>query len=120
MINSNECEEIFEFLSYMNKVEVMKIPIEILNFIKNNRNELFNTKIDKDDLFNLDNLSENSLNFLLYIDEVYWKNNKNSIQSNNTTVFEKAKENKTELLVIENKKPIQKIFEKIREWFKRI
>ena len=41
---------------------------KILEDIKNNRNEMFNTKIDKDDLFNLDNLSENSLNFLLYID----------------------------------------------------
>ncbi len=73
MISENECEEVFEFLSYMDKNEVMKIPEELLIFIKNNRNVNFKTRIDKNDLFNFNNLSENALNFLIYIDKKYWE-----------------------------------------------
>jgi hypothetical protein len=117
MINSNECEEIFEFLRYMNKSEVMKIPIEILSFIKNNRNKNFKTNINKNDLFNLNNLTENALDFLVYIDNVYWKKNLSEI--NNISDFEDKKENKQNLLVVNSKKSVPKIFEKIKKLFNR-
>ena len=81
-MNSNEYEEVFEFLSYMNKRDVMKIPEEILLYIKNNRNSKYKTKLNKDDLFNFENLSENALNFLIYIDNTFWKEQGNV--ANNT------------------------------------
>ena len=122
MINSKECQEIFEFLSYMNKSEVMKIPIEILNFIKNNRNEKYKTKIDKNDLFNFDNLSENSLDFLLYIDNTYWKEKEEITDIKETTTFENKenkKENEQYLVSAKNKNLLQKILEKIRTIFNK-
>ena len=116
MINENECEEIFEFLSYMNKEEVMKIPEEILTFIKNNRNVNFKTKIDKKDLFNFDNMSENSLSFLIYIDKLYWeKNNGSSIyQLQNTNNFEEN------MLQVKNINLFQRIFKYLKKYLKNM
>ena len=37
MINGNVYKEVYELLSYMDKVTVMKIPIELLNKIKENK-----------------------------------------------------------------------------------
>ena len=103
MIDGNNCEEIFEFLSYMNKEEVMKVPKAILKFIKENRNSNFNTKIDKNDLFNFNNLSEKSLDFLIYIDTAYWKENTSnpSIQEQN--------ENKENMMIVKKTNILQKI-----------
>lgn len=50
MISSNTYEELYEILSYMDKVTVMKIPENILINIKNKRNINFKTKIDKNDI----------------------------------------------------------------------
>ena len=38
MISANTYSEVFEVLSNMDKSIVMKIPLEILEIIKNNRN----------------------------------------------------------------------------------
>lgn len=119
MINCNECEEIFKVLSYMNKSEVMKIPIEILNFIKNNRNENFKTNIDRNDLFNLNNLSENSLDFLIYIDNIYWKDKQNLLNMHNMETFKFEKANEVDLTIINNKNVFQKILNKIKKLFYR-
>ena len=38
MINADTYSEVYEILSYMNKSIVMKVPVEILGVIKENRN----------------------------------------------------------------------------------
>ena len=72
MISANTYSEVFEILSNMNKSTVMKIPLGILEIIKKNRNVDYISKIDKDDLFNLNNISEETINILAWLDMNYW------------------------------------------------
>ena len=72
MISSSTYTEVYEILSCMDKITVMKIPIEILNTIKENRDLNYKTKIDKSDIFNFDNISEESVDLLAWIDVNYW------------------------------------------------
>ena len=85
MINSRDCTEIYQFLRYMNKTEVMKIPEDILLYIKNNRDKEYLTNIKKEDLFNFTKLSDNSLNFLIYLDQTFIMPNKH--KENGQTVI---------------------------------
>ena len=62
MINENTYTEVFEILSYMDKMTVMKIPVELLKFIRDNRNENYNMK----------NISEETKHFLAWLDVNYW------------------------------------------------
>ncbi len=117
MINENECEEIFEFFSFFNKLEVMKIPGEILDYLNTNRNKEFKTKIDKNDLFNFSNISSNALNFLIYIDMTYWRNEKNK-KANVEQVFkEKINNNNQKIIKFKSKNIIQKITDRIKSFF---
>ena len=72
MINENTYTEVYEILSYMDKMTVMKIPIELLKFIKENKNDNFNTLIDKNDLFNMNNISSETKHVLAWLDVNYW------------------------------------------------
>ena len=44
--------EIFEILSYMDKQQVMKIPVSLLENFKNNRQKDYISRIDKNDIYN--------------------------------------------------------------------
>ena len=88
MINSKDCKEIFEFLSYMNKEDVMKIPENILLYIKNNQDKDYKTKIKKETLFNFENISNNALNFLIYLDNTFL-NTKDIFQTSIKDINEK-------------------------------
>ncbi len=88
MINSKDCKEIFEFLSYMNKEDVMKIPENILLYIKNNQDKDYKTKIKKETLFNFENISDNALNFLIYLDNTFL-NTKDIFQTSIKDINEK-------------------------------
>lgn len=88
MINSKDCKEIFEFLSYMNKEDVMKIPESILLYIKNNQDKDYKTKIKKETLFNFENISDNALNFLIYLDNTFL-NTKDIFQTSIKDINEK-------------------------------
>lgn len=59
--------EVFEILSYMKKEEVMRIPINVLEYIKNERSKTYQSRIDKNDLFNPDNIDQRSLNLLAWL-----------------------------------------------------
>lgn len=72
MINADTYSEVYEILSYMNKSIVMKVPVEILEVIKENRNLDYVSKIDKEDLFNLNNISKDTINVLAWLDVNYW------------------------------------------------
>ena len=64
----------------MNKEDVMKIPEDILIYIKNNQDKYYNTKIKKETLFDFENISDNALNFLIYLDNTFL-NAKETIQT---------------------------------------
>lgn len=95
MISNNTYEEIYEILSYMDKLTVMKIPDNILQKIKLERNNNFNTRIDKDDIFNEKNISKEAMDLLCWLDYNYWMsdNKKNKIDKIN---FEKMQKDNNE------------------------
>ena len=72
MISANTYEELYEILSLMDKMTVMKVPIDILNTIKEHRNSEYQTKIDKNDIFNENNVDKETIDFLCYLDYHYW------------------------------------------------
>ena len=75
VLNKIACTEVFEILSYMNRETVMKIPFEILSIIKENRNINYVSKIDKNDMFNPNNLSEDAISILTWLDLEYLASN---------------------------------------------
>lgn len=62
--SKNAYTEVFEILKNMDRKLVMKIPIEIVKTIKDNRNIEYKVKIDKNDIFNKKNISKKALNIL--------------------------------------------------------
>ena len=60
----NAYTEVFEILKNMDRKLVMKIPIEIVKAIKDNRDLEYKVKIDKNDIFNKKNISKKALNIL--------------------------------------------------------
>lgn len=72
MIEKNTYSEVFEVLSYMNKEDVMKIPISILKNIEERRNKDYKSKIVKEDLFNFNNISSQTVKVLAWLDINYW------------------------------------------------
>ena len=72
MISANSLEEVYEVLSLMDKVSVMKIPEETLRYIINRRNSNYKTKINKKDIFNEKNISKDAMDLLCYFDYHYW------------------------------------------------
>ena len=134
MINADTYSEVYEILSCMNKSIVMKVPFEILQVIKENRNMDYTSKIDKDDLFNLNNISKDTVNVLAWLDVNYWISNekkenlkvafKNDIKTSKgeeISDFENVKRKNNKIITDENqvkvyKKPIiYRIINKIRK-----
>ena len=72
MINSMVYSEVYEILKYMDKQVVMKIPIDVLNNIKKNRDIDYKTKINPKDLFNPNNVLPMTMVVMNFIDINYW------------------------------------------------
>ena len=72
MITSKTYKELYEILSYMDKMTVMKIPIEILQDIKQKKDNKYITKIDKKDIFNEKNVNSETIDLLCYFYKHYW------------------------------------------------
>lgn len=104
MISSNTYEEVYEILRYMDKITVMKVPEEILNTIKKKRNVNYKTKIDKNDIFNEENISKEAIDFLCWIDYKYWmdENRKIKIDQIKFDKIRKYEEEKREKYVPDN------------------
>lgn len=66
--------EVYEILSYMDKITVMQIPIEILTLFKEKRDKNYISRIDKQDIFNKNNIQKETLDTLAYLDLHYWAN----------------------------------------------
>lgn len=73
MINRNVYSEVFELLGYMDKITVMKIPIEILNKIKENKNDEYISRIDKNNIFNRDNVLPETIKYIAWLDVNFWE-----------------------------------------------
>lgn len=73
MITSKTYKELYEILSYMDKVTVMKVPINILQTIKNKKDNRYITKIDKNDIFNEKNVDRETIDLLCYFHKHYWR-----------------------------------------------
>lgn len=72
MISSEVYSEVYEILKYMNKEVVMKVPIEILDNIKNKRDLNYKLQIDKEDIFNPNNVLPETIEVLNWIDVNFW------------------------------------------------
>ena len=65
MITDSEMyAEVFEILSYMEKQEVMRIPEDILKFIKDKKSKSYKSRIDKNDVLNPDNIDQRTIDLL--------------------------------------------------------
>ena len=134
MINADTYSEVYEILSCMDKSIVMKVPFEVLLVIKENRNMDYTSKINKDDLFNLNNISKDTINVLAWLDVNYWISNekkenlkvafKNDIKTSKgeeISDFENMKRKNNKIITDENqvkvyKEPIiYRIINKIRK-----
>ncbi len=69
--------EVFETLSYMNKRTVMKIPMEILQYIKDNRNTKYVSEIDPNNIFDINNISKEARIILAWLDLNYLSSGEN-------------------------------------------
>lgn len=68
--------EVYDMLKFMDKSTVMKIPVEILEYIKENRDVNFESDVDPDDIFNKNNIQPESLNLMAWLDLNYWADDK--------------------------------------------
>lgn len=139
-------QEVYNILKNMDKKIVMKVPQKILEYIIDNRDKEYKTKIEEKDLFNPDNIDDRTCNILLWLNLNYWadeteKKELNTILNNNEIRLENEKnkkfskdifsdskvinllneENGEEKNIIEYKEKIfiQKIFDKIKSIFIR-
>lgn len=133
--------EVFEILKYMDKKIVMKTPVEILQFFKDNKDDNYISNIDKKDIFNKNNISEDTLRVLSWLNINYWVGEnkkkdlinryrendfkyeielKNIYESSSKELFKE--DNKSEIklpVVIEEKKNIfRRIFDILRRMLK--
>ena len=72
--DANMYAEVFEILSYMNKQEVMRIPVNIIEYIKKEKSKTYQTRIDKNNLFNPENIDQRSINLLTWLMASYMGN----------------------------------------------
>ena len=88
--------EVSDVLKYMNKMSVMKIPIEILEYINKNKDKEFISKIDKNDIFNKNNISKDALKILAWLDLNYLASEEN--KKIKLEIYKKNEIKKQELL----------------------
>lgn len=84
--------EVFEILGYMNRKMVKKIPIEIINMFKEKRIKNYMSRIDRNDYFNKNNISQKTLEILLWLDMEYW-----ATDEKRKILIKKYKENEKKL-----------------------
>lgn len=145
MNKENSYTEILEILKYMDKVYVDKIPRKLINFFEENKSKDYNFKYDNTLKLNEQNLNDNTIALLAMLNLNYWcenekhkaellkKYNENEIKYqekiqenyNPDTIFKNKKVQSadptiepTAIIEYKEKNLIQKIFEKIKNFFK--
>ena len=142
MINDADMyAEAFEMLSYMKKQDVMKIPLEILEFIKAKKNDSYVSRIDKSDIYNRSNVDSRTISLLTGLkikyfsepeekrriiancDRLYKEKYKTEYNDYSTIFDNNIKEKLSEKDIIENSlvevKTIS-LFERIKRFIKNI
>ena len=71
MISGSVYQEVYELLCGLDTADLYKIPLNILNEIALKRDKNFKTNIDKCDLYNTKNISEEALKFYMNLDYKY-------------------------------------------------
>ena len=137
-IKRDTYSEVFELLKHINRRELDKIPMEMLQTIKENKNDEYKPNINFENLDNLMSKEAKELYIWLYItymaesqdekDRVRKILYENDMKANsnlklNDDIFKKKTENKSEIennsLVEYKQSFIQKIIKKIKMFFKR-
>ena len=67
--------EVYEILSYMDINEVMKIPYDLLEDIKESRNKNYKSKIDPLDIYNRENVLPDTIKIMAALDLEYFTSN---------------------------------------------
>lgn len=93
--------EVIQVLKYFDREYVMKIPIEILQYFKEHQKKGFVINIDKDDIFNKNNISRDGLALLACLDLKYWcteeeKDNMKKIYIENEIKYQEELSKKSE------------------------
>ncbi len=139
MISPNTYEEVYEILGLMDKMAVMKIPEETLKFIKEKRNPGYKTKIDKNDIFNEQNVSKEAIDLLCYFDYHYWidENKKREVDRihklkiqkienektkkyNPDDIFKCKQNNSNDIILRGQEEKIEMIDYKEQKWYKKL
>ena len=66
--------EVLEILNYVDSSLVAKIPVGVLEYFEEASKKDISVNIDKEDIFNKNNISRDALALLAYIDMEYWAN----------------------------------------------
>lgn len=80
--------EVFEILSCMDKQTVMKIPMEMLELLKEERNKNYVSRIDREDLFNVNNIDQRTVDLITWFNINYWAD-----EEEKARLIENCKEN---------------------------
>ncbi len=104
--------EVYDILSCMNKKEVMRIPLNIINLIKQEKSKTYKTKVNKNDLFNPDNVDQRTINLLTWLMINYMadedeKNKFIKLGKENDRQSELMKAQKYSINVFENEKTVK-------------
>lgn len=94
MISGNVYSEVYEILSCMDKAIVMKIPLNILETINKKRNKNYISRINKQDIFNRENVLPDTIKYLAWIDMNYWETEEERMRIKSlyrSTLIEKEK-----------------------------
>ena len=86
--DANMYAEVFEILGCMDKQEVMRIPVNVIEYIKKERSKTYQTRIDKNDLFNPNNIDNRTVNLLAWLMIEYMAN-----EEQREKIIKRAKEN---------------------------
>lgn len=130
--------EVYSFLKILGKSYTNKVPIEILDIIKSEKDDSYTKKIDPDISIENQGLLDESISMILWLNLEYFSNSEErdlleKIYDNNQNIYEQnqrekyninnifyKKEKDNKLIVSDTKKSIIRIIiEKIKDFLKR-
>lgn len=102
--------EVYEILGYMDKATVMKIPIELLNFFKQQRDLNYISRIDSKDIFNPNNVDKKTTEIIAWLDLKFW-----ATPEDKKSLIERYNANE-KIQKFEQEEKYNEIFSKIEEY----
>ena len=96
-INQIAFAEVMYVLKHFDRSSVMKIPVKLLEYFNKNQKKDLVINIDKEDIFNKNNISKEALAILAYIDLEYWCVDENEKKAVKQVYIENQKKYETDL-----------------------